>query len=65
VVVLAAQETSGGRRLPAYEKNDGLYDAVDSLYERLRLLKQYLPSFGTDSPEYKGVSGLEIKKPGK
>ncbi len=46
-------------------KNEALYDAPDSLFERLKLLKSYLKAaFGADAPEYKAVSGLQIIKPG-
>lgn len=47
-------------------KNVALYDGPTSLFERLRLIKGYLKAaFGATSNEYKQVSGLEIKKPGK
>jgi len=61
-VIDAGIATSNARTV----KNGRIYNDDDSLYERLRLMKFYFNQvFGSKSPEYKQISGLEIKKHGK
>ena len=44
-------------------RNDRLYDDADSVFERQKLVKEYVKSaFGANSPQFAQVKGLEFKK---
>jgi hypothetical protein len=44
-------------------RNDRLYNDADSVFERQKLVKEYVKSaFGAQSPEYAQLKGLEFKK---
>jgi len=44
-------------------RNDRLYNDADSVFERQKLVKEYVKSaFGASSPQYAQVKGLEFKK---
>ncbi len=59
-VITAAVPSDNGR----IAKNDALYNNPDSLFERLKKVKEYFKAiFGAGSPEYRQISGLAIKKP--
>ena len=44
-------------------RNDRLYNDADSIFERQKLVKEYVRSlYGANSPQYAQVKGLEFKK---
>lgn len=44
-------------------RNARLYDDADSLFERQKLVREYVKSlYGASSPQYAQVKGLEFKK---
>ncbi|MGB2913021.1 MAG: hypothetical protein WBB81_05625 [Pyrinomonadaceae bacterium] len=69
--LLADMETANDNvinSVPAWKnamasRNARLYDDPDSVFERQKLVKEYVKSvFGAKSPEYAQVKGLEFKK---
>lgn len=58
-VITAAVAPSNSR----ISRNQRLYDDKDSVYERQKLVKEYVKSlYGANSPQFAQVKGLEFKK---